>query len=41
MTDPRERFIEDNPEALDWEREPRTPEDRKRARELFRWISCH
>ena len=41
VTDPRERFIEDHREHLRWRRESGTQEERKRARELFRWISSH
>jgi len=39
--DPRERFIEDHPETLKWSKDPVSREERRRAKEIFRWISQH
>lgn len=39
--DPRERFIEDHPETLKWSKDPVSREERRRANEIFRWISKH
>jgi hypothetical protein len=35
----KERFIEDDPATLAWSSEPITAEERKRAEEIFIWIS--
>ncbi|WP_300998793.1 hypothetical protein [Methanoculleus sp.] len=37
----KERFIEDDPATLEWSSEPITPEERKRAEDIFIWISQH
>ena len=37
----KERFIEDDPDTLQWSSEPITPEEEKRARDMFRWINQH
>ena len=37
----KERFVEDDPETLQWSSEPITPEEEGRARQIFRWISQH
>lgn len=35
----KERFIENDPATLQWSNEPITPEETKRAEDLFAWIS--
>lgn len=37
----KERFIENDPDTLQWSSEPVTPEEEKRANEMFGWISSH
>ena len=35
----KERFIENDPDTLQWSSEPVTSDENKRAEEMFTWIS--
>jgi|WetSurMetagenome_2_1015567.scaffolds.fasta_scaffold858401_1 hypothetical protein len=38
MMDLKKRFIEDDPETLQWSSEPISSEEKKLAEEMFKWI---
>ncbi|CVK34140.1 hypothetical protein [Methanoculleus bourgensis] len=37
----KERFVEDDPATLAWSRELITPEEKRRAEDIFTWITQH
>lgn len=37
----KERFIEDDPDTLQWSSELITPDEEKRANAMFKWIGQH
>jgi len=38
VKDPRQRFIEDDPDTLQWSSDPITTAESEKAEKIFRWI---